>query len=264
MEVLIRETSSGVAQAAADIICEHLNPGKVLGLATGSTPLETYQELIRRYQAGEISFRGMQAFCLDEYIGLPGDHEQSYHYVIRNEFTRHVDFNDVDVHSPNGMSEKPWEAADEYENAIIDAGGIDLQLLGVGRNGHIGFNEPATSLASTTRVEILHQQTVRDNARFFDSEKEVPKYAITQGLGTILRSGQALLIATGAGKAQAVHDLVEGPVSAACPASVLQLHPNAVVIVDESAASQLTEVEYYRHMEAMRPEWKGLDGLPKR
>lgn len=263
MEILIRESPEDVAIAAADIIAEHLRPGGVMGLATGSTPLETYRELIRRNEAGEVSFKGMQAFCLDEYIGLPPEHEQSYHYVIRNDFTSHIDIADADVHSPDALAEKPWEAADAYEQAIVDAGGVDIQLLGIGRNGHIGFNEPATSLASLTRVEILHQQTVRDNSRFFSSEEEVPHYAITQGLGTILRSGQALLIATGAAKAQAVADLVEGPVSATCPASVLQMHPNAVVIVDEAAAAQLAEVEYYRHMEAMRPAWKGLGGHPK-
>lgn len=262
MEILIRDTPEGVATTAADIISANLRPGAVLGLATGSTPLATYQELIRRVQAGEISFRGTTAFCLDEYIGLPPEHDQSYYYVIRNEFTKHIDIADGYVHSPDGMAEKPWEAAQRYEDAIVNAGGIDTQLLGIGTNGHIGFNEPATSLTSTTRVEVLHHQTIRDNARFFASEDEVPKYAITQGLGTILRSKQALLIATGKGKAEAVAALVEGPVTAHCPASVLQMHSNATVIVDEEAGSLLKETDYYRHTEAHRPAWRGLDGQP--
>ncbi len=263
MEILIRRTPDDVAQTAADIIAANLRPGAVLGLATGSTPLKTYQELIRRNQTGEISFKGTKAFCLDEYIGVPPEHEQSYHYVIRNEFTNHIDINDSDVHSPNGMSEKPWIAAQEYEDAIGMSGGISCQLLGIGTNGHIGFNEPATSLRSLTRVEVLHAQTVKDNARFFDTIDEVPKYAITQGLGTILRSSHALLIATGQGKARAVASLVEGPVSASCPASVLQMHNNATIVVDEDAAMMLQDKQYYRRVEEMRPAWRGIDGKPK-
>lgn len=263
MEILIRRSPEEVATTAADIISTHLKPGAVLGLATGSTPLATYQELIRRTKEGEISFAGTTAFCLDEYIGLPPEHDQSYHYVIRNEFTKHIDINDAYVHSPDGMNPRPWEAAEQYEKAIVSAGGIDIQLLGIGTNGHVGFNEPATSMRSLTRVETLHSQTVSDNSRFFDSVDDVPRYAITQGLGTILRSGQALLIATGKGKAQAIASLVEGPVTSQCPASVLQLHNNATVIVDEDAAFLLKESDYYRHVEEARPDWKGLDGRPK-
>lgn len=262
MEILIRPTPDEVAATAADILSAHIRRGAVLGLATGSTPLATYRELIDRHRRGELSFAGCRAFLLDEYIGLSPEHVESYHYTIRNEFTAHIDIDDAAVHSPEGTDPRPWEAAERYERAIVDAGGVDVQLLGIGTNGHIGFNEPATSLSSTTRMETLHPQTVADNARFFDSEDEVPTHALTQGLGTILRSRHAVLLATGVGKAEAVKKLAEGPLTAAVPASSLQLHPRATVIVDEEAGALLSEKDYYRYVEAHRPSWQGHDGQP--
>lgn len=256
MDIIIRDTPAEVALRAADILSASVRDGAVLGLATGSTPVATYRELIARYQRGELSFADCQVFLLDEYLGLAPKHVESYHYTIRHDFTSHIDIADASVHSPDGMDPNPWDAADRYERAIVDAGGIDIQLLGVGSNGHIGFNEPATSLNSLTRVETLHAQTVEDNSRFFESKEEVPTHALTQGLGTILRSNHALLLATGEGKAQAVKELAEGPLSASCPASVLQLHPRATIIVDEAAAHLLKEKDYYRYIEANRLERK--------
>lgn len=262
MEILIRPTPDEVAVTAADILSAHIRRGAVLGLATGSTPVATYHELIDRYRRGELTFAGCRAFLLDEYIGLAPEHEQSYHHTIRTEFTAHIDIDDAAVCSPDGTDPRPWEAAARYEQAIIDSGGVDVQLLGIGTNGHIGFNEPAGSLNSTTHMETLHQQTVADNARFFDSEEEVPTHALTQGLATIRRARHLVLLATGLGKAEAVSKLVEGPLTASCPASVLQLHPQATVVVDEEAASRLVEKDYYRYIEANRPAWQGYDGQP--
>ncbi|AKK03839.1 glucosamine-6-phosphate deaminase [Corynebacterium epidermidicanis] len=245
MEVVITERPELIA---ADIIQTYAEAGKTLGLATGSTPLKTYQELVRRHQEQGLSFANCEAFLLDEYVGLPTDHEQSYYETIRREFTRAIDISDAAVHSPDGMAQDPYEAAKTYDRSIEEAGGVDLQLLGVGTNGHIGFNEPGSSLSSRTRLKTLHPQTVKDNARFFDGdESQVPHHVLTQGLGTILEAGHLLLLATGAGKADAVAALVEGPVSAFCPASVLQLHSHATVLIDEAAASKLKFREYYQY-----------------
>lgn len=247
MDIFIKESAEGVAKLAADILGSYATRGAVLGLATGSTPLPTYRELICRFQAKELSFKDCSAFLLDEYIGLPPEHEQSYHRFIRDNFTHHIDIDDAAVHSPNGMADDVHAEAARYDAAITAAGGVDCQLVGVGANGHIGFNEPATSLQSLTRVETLHPKTIADNARFFDGdESQVPVHVLTQGLGTISRAKHVLLLATGAHKAQAVKALVEGPVSAFCPASVLQLHNHATVIVDEEAAQLLEYSEYYR------------------
>lgn len=245
MDILIRSTPAEVALAAADIFTRYANDGATLGLATGSTPVAMYQELIARYERGEVSFAQSRAFLLDEYLGLAPDHEQSYYSDIRREFTSHVDFVDALVKSPAGDAADPARAAESYDAAIRQAGGVDIQLLGIGANGHIGFNEPSSSLRSRTHVTTLHPQTVRDNARFFDKEQDVPRHAITQGLGTISEARHLLLLATGANKVSAVKALVEGPLSARCPASILQLHHSATVIVDEAAAAGLEDREYY-------------------
>lgn len=256
MEILIRPNAEEVGNLGADIIAPYAQRGATLGLATGSTPLTTYRELIRRYQAGELSFAQCRAFLLDEYIGLPREHEQSYYATIRREFTSHVDIEDSRVESPDGITERADRAGQLYDAAIDSAGGVDIQLLGVGTDGHIGFNEPGSSLASVTRIKTLHSTTIADNARFFDSADEVPRHVLTQGLGTISRARHLLLLATGEKKAEAVAALAEGPVSAMCPASVLQLHPHATVVVDEAAASRLKHAEYYRFAEQEKPEWQ--------
>lgn len=245
MDILIRSTPAEVAVAAADILASYANNSATLGLATGSTPVATYKELIARHERGEVSFAGSRAFLLDEYLGLAPEHEQSYYATIRRDFTSHVDFDDALVKSPEGNATDPVAATAAYDQSIRNAGGVDVQLLGIGANGHIGFNEPSSSLTSRTHVVALHPQTVKDNSRFFDNEEDVPRHALTQGLGTISEARHLLLIATGSNKAKAVHAMVEGPLSAHCPGSVLQLHPRATVIVDEAAASLLEDREYY-------------------
>ena len=257
MEILIRPDAASVAQAAADIIADYADRGATLGLATGSTPVAMYKELIARYQCGELSFSQCQAFLLDEYIGLPREHEQSYFATIRREFTYHIDIDDARVYSPDGMAAHPDDAGLAYDKAIAEAGGIDVQVLGVGTDGHIGFNEPGSSLSSGTRMKTLHASTISDNARFFESAQDVPVHVLTQGLGTISRGGHLMLLATGDNKADAVAALAEGPLSAICPASILQLHPHATVIVDEAAAARLKHADYYHFVEANKPGWQG-------
>lgn len=261
MEVIIPEDPAQIAQIGADAICQLLDekPDAVIGLATGSTPLPLYAELIRRYKAGEVSFARATAFTLDEYVGLPSDHPQAYANVIRTEFAAHVDFADDAVHSPDGLSNDIPASCAEYEAKIVRAGGVDLQILGLGTDGHIAFNEPASSLSSRTRIKTLTPQTRIDNARFFDGDlDQVPDHCITQGLGTVMEARHLMLLATGEGKAQAVWNLVEGPVSAMWPATILQHHPHATVLLDESAASRLVNTDYYRHSYVSKPSWQGL------
>ena len=260
MEVVILPGEGEITALAADAVCTLLNrkPGAVLGLATGSSPLSTYRELIARHRRGEVSFAGARAFLLDEYVGLPDDHPQRYRSVIREELERHVDFADGAVSGPDGGAEDLVAACAGYESAIADCGGVDLQLLGLGTDGHVAFNEPGSSLASRTRIKTLTERTRADNARFFASDAEVPRHVLTQGLGTIREARHLLLVATGSAKAAAVAAMVEGPVSAFCPASVLQLHPHATVLVDEAAAERLALASYYRETWTGKPHWQSL------
>jgi glucosamine-6-phosphate deaminase len=260
MEVVILPGSKAIAALAADAIVALLEhkPDAVLGLATGSSPLPVYTELAVRHERDGLDFSRVRGFALDEYVGLPAGHPESYREVIRREFTERVNISPANVHSPDGAAADIPAACRAYEDEIREAGGVDLQLLGVGTDGHIGFNEPGSSLASRTRIKTLIEQTRRDNARFFGSLAEVPHHVVTQGLGTILEARHVILIATGAQKAQAVRDLVEGPVAAICAASVLQLHPHATILVDEAAASSLRLADYYRHSYDHKPAWQGL------
>ncbi len=230
----------------------------VLGLATGSSPLSTYGELVERYRAGTVSFAGARAFLLDEYIGLPADHPQSYIAFIRRHFTDLIDLPPGAVRAPDGRAEDLPGACAAYESAIVRAGGIDLQLLGIGGDGHIGFNEPTSSLGSRTRVKTLTEQTRHDNARFFGGLDEVPRHVLTQGIGTILEARHLILIATGGAKAVPVARAVEGPLTAMVPASAVQLHPHATIVVDEAAAAQLTLGDYYRSAFESKPRWQRL------
>ncbi|MEH0146290.1 glucosamine-6-phosphate deaminase [Corynebacterium sp. Q4381] len=239
MEILIRSTKEEVGAAAADLLEPTVRAGGVLGLATGSTPTPTYRELTRRHVEEGLSFGNCKAFLLDEYYGLPATHPESYYATIRRELTSHIDIADADVHSLDGTAADAEAAAAAYERAIAAAGGVDHQILGIGANGHIAFNEPGSPLDSRTRVIDLHPQTIADNARFFDSEGEVPRRALTQGIGTIMEAKRIVLIATGENKADAVRALIEGPVTEDCPASALQRHENVAVILDEAAASKL-------------------------
>ena len=239
MEIIVRPTAEEVGVSAADIIEPFVRDGATLGLATGSTPTPTYMELIRRHREEGLSFAQCDAFLLDEYVGLERSDEQSYYATIRREFTSHVDIDDAKVQSLDGLSADTEAETRSYEQRIAAAGGVDVQILGVGANGHIAFNEPPSALDSRTREIDLHPTTVADNARFFDNEDQVPRKALTQGVGTIMEARTIVLIATGPNKADAVKALVEGPVTPGCPASVLQNHPRTTVILDEAAAAKL-------------------------
>jgi glucosamine-6-phosphate deaminase len=217
-------------------------PDAVLGLATGSTPLPLWHALAER----SLDLSRVRGFALDEYIGLPPGHPESYRAVITREVVEPLGLTPSLVHVPGDDGGPVDGAGERYEAAIAAAGGVDIQVLGIGRTGHIGFNEPGSSLASATRVKTLTEQTRMDNARFFDSLDEVPRHCLTQGLGTILRARHLLLFAFGEAKAAAIAGAVEGPVSSSLPGSAIQLHPLVTVIADEAAASQLQHADYYR------------------
>lgn len=261
MEIVICRDVSQIAHLAADAITELYagTPRAVLGLATGSSPMPVYDELATRCARGEVSFAQARGFTLDEYVALPADHPQRYRNVIDAAFVSRVDLAADAVAGPDGLAEDLPGACADYERSMAEAGGIDLQLLGIGTDGHIGFNEPGSSLASRTRVKTLTRQTRRDNARFFDGDlAAVPTHCLTQGLGTIMAARHLVLVATGRGKAEAVHQLAEGAVSALWPATILQHHRHVSVLLDEDAASRLQLADYYRQTFDAKPGWQGL------
>jgi len=260
MEVVIAPGPElGRLAAAAIEQLVRAQPDAVLGLATGSSPLAVYDELARRHAEHGLSFARARAFMLDEYVGLAADHPQRYRNVIDTEIASRVDFAPGAVHGPDGLADDLVAACAAYEEAIAAVGGVDLQLLGIGTDGHIAFNEPGSSLASRTRIKTLTRQTREDNARFFDDDiDQVPQHCLTQGLATIMSARHLVLLATGKGKAEAVHQLVEGPVSAMWPATILQHHPHVTVLVDDAAASRLQLADYYRETFASKPDWQGL------
>ena len=256
MEIHIVADADAGANVVADLVAGMLqeagDTGCVLGLATGSSPVPAYTELIRRHREEQLSFAHARSFLLDEYVGLPDEHEQSYHRFIREHFIDHIDLPESAVQSPRGTAEDPAAEALAYDERLREAGGVDLQILGIGSNGHIAFNEPGSSLGSRTRVVTLTRSTIADNSRYFDSPEEVPRHALSQGLGTILEARRIVLTATGENKAAAVAQLVEGGISARWPATVLQLHQDVTVVVDEAAASGLELSEDYRHARTQR------------
>lgn len=261
MEVLLLADEAAIAALAADAIeaLVRCRRGAVLGLATGSSPLPVYRELVARQRAGHApSYETVHTFNLDEYVGLPPGHPQSYRATIARELTDDLGLDPRQVHGPDPAPDMLPTAGDRYEQALAHVGGVDLQLLGIGSDGHLAFNEPGSSLASRTRLKTLTEQTRRDNARFFGSVEEVPRHVLTQGLGTILRARHLVLVATGAGKAAAVAAAVEGPVTASCPASVLQYHPHVSVLLDEAAGSRLARATYYSEVTAGKPAWQRL------
>jgi glucosamine-6-phosphate deaminase len=261
MEVVISSTADEAGKLAADAIEDLLQrrPEAVLGVATGSSPLIIYEELGRRVAQGSLSLAKARAFMLDEYVGLPADHPQRYRNVISEEFVDKVDIDPEQVMGPDGLATDLLSACEAYERAIADAGGVDLQILGIGTDGHIAFNEPGSSLASRTRIKTLTSQTRRDNARFFDGNLEaVPQHCLTQGIGTIFEARHILLVASGRRKAEAVHQLVEGPVSAMWPGTALQLHAHVTVLLDTPAASRLQLASYYIETYQGKPSWQGF------
>ncbi|MCV7180193.1 glucosamine-6-phosphate deaminase [Mycolicibacterium sphagni] len=261
MEVVIGEDTQQIGIIAAEAIEALLlgKPTAVLGLATGSSPLTIYDELADRYEARRLSFRHARGFTLDEYVGLPANHPERYRNVIDAVFVSRVDFAPEAVAGPDGLADDIPAACAGYEQAIEASGGVDLQILGIGTDGHIGFNEPGSSLASRTRIKTLTRQTRIDNARFFGGNVDlVPTHCLTQGLGTIMAARHVILVATGRSKAEAVHQLVEGPVSAMWPATVLQHHPHVTVLLDGAAARRLQLADYYRETYLSKPKWQGI------
>lgn len=254
MEIIIQPTAKDATDVAARVIAQLIQkkPNAVLGLATGSTPLPLYQRLIEM----KLDWSQITTFNLDEYIGLPQDHDQSYFSFMWENLFRHVNIKKENVHIPDGNAKDIPAFCASYEAEIKAAGGIDLQLLGIGTDGHIGFNEPTSSLASRTRIKTLTPQTRKDNARFFGSEDQVPQHVITMGIGTIMEARQNLLLAFGANKAQAIAEAVEGPISAINPASALQLHPIVKVCIDQPASSQMKRADYYRWVYDNKPDWQ--------
>jgi glucosamine-6-phosphate deaminase len=260
MEVVIVADAPAAGVVGADIVTALLTrkPDAVLGLATGSSPLPVYGELIRRSRRGDISFATATAFLLDEYVGLSPSHPASYRRFIDQELATHVGLPAAQVNSPDGGAADVAAECARYERAIADAGGVDVQLLGIGADGHIGFNEPGSSLGSRTRIKTLTEQTRRDNARFFGGLDDVPRHVVTQGVGTILDARHLVLVATGAAKAEPLAKAIEGPVTAMVPASALQLHPHVTVIVDEASAASLQLADYYREALRSKPDWQAL------
>ena len=249
MQVIIADSPEEVACLGADEICRLLarKRAAILGLATGSTPIAMYQVLIELHRKNRVSFKDVKTFNLDEYAGLAPDHPQSYRTFMNQQLFNEIDIVLGNTYIPYAGSFPDAEAL-AYENKIQQEGGIDLQVLGLGRNGHIGFNEPSSSLASRTRVKTLTAETVADNSHYFEFEEFQPRLAITMGIGTIMEAREVMLLATGSAKADAVKKMVEGPLSASCPASVLQLHPHALIVVDKEAGSQLSNPEYYHRV----------------
>lgn len=257
--VIVPDAAAGgelIASAMAELVTR--KPDALLGVATGSTPLPIYQALAAKVRAGVVDVSRARVCQLDEYVGLPTGHPESYRSVVLREVIEPLGLSESAFIGPDGAAEDVAAEAIAYDRALAAAGGVDLQLLGIGTDGHIGFNEPCSSLASRTRIKTLTEQTRVDNARFFDSLDEVPHHVITQGIGTILEARHLVLLATGEAKADAVAATVEGPLSALVPASALQLHPHATVVVDEAAASGLKLAGYFRATYAAKPAWQPI------
>lgn len=251
MRIVILENAQEVAEFGANHIISLLKkrPNSVLGLATGTTPINLYKQLVAAYNANKVSFKQATTFNLDEYLGLAGAHPQSYRYFMNEHLFNHVDINKENTFVPDGSAADPVKGCAEYEQNIQDKGGVDLQLLGIGRNGHIGFNEPSSSLASRTRVKTLTADTVNANKRFFSEGEFQPHLAITMGIGTITEAREVLLLATGSDKAEAIKNTIEGPLAARCPGSILQMHPHATIVIDQEAALGLQDIAFYQHIE---------------
>jgi glucosamine-6-phosphate deaminase len=259
MEVMIQRTTDEMSRAAALEVAHVLNakPNAVLGMATGSTPLGLYRELVKMHQRGELDFSHVTTFNLDEYVGLPITHPQSYHFFMHENFFKHVNIPPQNIHIPSGTTSNYAAFCEWYERRIAEAGGIDVQILGIGSDGHIAFNEPGSSLSSRTRLKTLAKSTIDDNARFFRHREEVPIYAITMGVGTIMEARSILLLGNGKKKAAAIAAAVEGPVTSMITASALQMHPDTKVFVDDEAASDLKMREYFDWVQEKKP------GAPK-
>jgi glucosamine-6-phosphate deaminase len=260
MEVLIQADAERAALLVARIVSGEVrtNPRAVLGLATGSTMERVYRQLVRMHREERLDFSGCTTFNLDEYVGLAPEDPNSYHHYMREHLFQHVNFKPENTHLPHGDAKDLGGECRQYEELIQQAGGVDLQLLGIGRSGHIGFNEPLSALRSRTREKALTPTTIKQNAPYFGGEEKMPRRALTMGVGTILDARRCVLLATGASKADIIAQAVEGPITSMITASALQWHPRCTVVVDEEAAAKLKEKDYYRWIFANEPEWQGF------
>ena len=256
MEIIVKDSVEEMSKTAARVVARTLNakPDAVLGLATGSTPLGLYKELVRMHQEGGLDFSQVTAFNLDEYVGLTRKDPQSYHYFMHENLFRHINIPEQNIYIPSGTTDNYEAFCKWYEQRIVECGGIDLQILGIGSDGHIAFNEPTSSLGSRTRIKTLARQTIDDNARFFESPEQVPVYAITMGVGTILEAKKIVLLAADESKADAVAAAIEGPVTSMITASALQLHGDVMFIVDRGAAASLQMIDYYQWIQTKMPD----------
>ena len=258
MEVIIRPTTDAAVELTAQLICDQVKakPDSVLGLATGRTMERLYDNIVVKHQAGKVSFARCASFNLDEYVGLAGDDENSYRYYMNELLFKKIDINIDETFLPDGAAQDLELACKKYEEKITDKGGIDLQLLGIGNTGHIGFNEPLSAIMSRTREKALAPITLAQNGPLFDDPADMPTRALTMGVGTILDAKRVVLLVTGKAKAEILAKAVEGPITSMISASALQLHPHCVVICDEDAASHLEGKEYYHRIFEHEPEWE--------
>ena len=241
MEVIVKKNYEEMSKVAATLFAAEImeNPKTILGMATGSTPVGLYKELVKMYEAGDLDFSQVTTFNLDEYIGLAPEHDQSYHYFMHDHFFDHVNIDPSRINLPNGMEPDEKKECARYDAVLRSVGDVDIQLLGIGRNGHIGFNEPDDHFTCGCHVVNLTESTIQANRRFFDSEASVPRQAVSLGVGSILASRCILLLATGEDKAQAIHDTVCGDITSRTPASILKTHPNVILLLDRAAAGML-------------------------
>jgi glucosamine-6-phosphate deaminase len=260
MEIIVQPSSQSASELGARMIAKLIRhkPDCVLGLATGGTPVPMYQELIRLHREEGLDFSKVTTFNLDEYVGLNPEHPHSYHAFMEQNLFAHINISRARIHIPNGMATDIPAECTRYEEAIRKAGGIDLQVLGIGSDGHIGFNEPSSSLASRTRIKTLTERTRGDNARYFNHPSDVPVHCITMGVGTIMESRHVLLLAFGENKADAIAAAVEGSISAMNPASILQMHQTATALLDDAAAAKLSRLDYYRWVFKNKPVWQKI------
>ncbi|MFH1009540.1 MAG: glucosamine-6-phosphate deaminase [Candidatus Latescibacterota bacterium] len=254
MRVIIQKDYEAMSKRAAGFVAEIVRnkPDCVLGLATGGTPVGLYRELIRMHQEEGLDFARVTTFNLDEYYGLASAHEQSFHFFMYDNLFNHINVSPANIHVPSGTAPDVGDSCARYEEMIAQAGGIDVQVLGIGIDGHIGYNEPGSSLASRTRLVTLLEETKKGYAPFFEAEQEVPCFAITIGVGTILDARKCLLLANGEKKAAIIAEAVEGPITSQVTASALQMHPDTVVIVDEAASSAFKRRAFYLYAEDIR------------
>ena len=264
MEVIIQPTEKAADIVAAKIIEDLIRrkPNAVLGLATGGTPVGLYRELIRLHREDGLDFAGVTTFNLDEYVGISPEHPASYHRFMQENLFDHVNISAENIHIPDGNAPDVPQFCERYEEQIREAGGVDLQVLGIGHDGHVGFNEATSSLASRTRIKTLTEQTLAANQRFFSDGEAVPHHVITMGVGTIMESRTCLMLAFGESKAHAVVAMAEGPVTAMCPASVLQMHRQTILIIDLPAGTCLTRSSYYNHVYCNKPAFQKVSAFP--